>query len=286
MNYIEVSSNKSMEKPFTIVKFSDEGTSSPFPARIMLQMCNLRDNLLFNEDRKRFDEVYATVIDNFMEIKLAAKELRQLEEQHNIELHQGIAASIQVNGHITINKPIEIQYRAIIKEFFIKGQIIIAALPRVGKVFGLRTAFFFADDDKYEKSSKQLENISKNACFVLDHLKWARSGWYKAFNDIRNTIIHDVFKFPHIKYEVDPESNILAKYPLLSDKVDNCTLLQQFIDRLIELVECCVVFYFSTKLKDGQIIIDIPENKRNPDKVIRYQLCMNIGGQIVPLGNT
>ena len=275
-----------MHERFTLIKFSDEGTSSPFPARLMLQMCELRDGIILDSDmRKRFDEAYGPIIDNFMETRQAISELKQLEERHRDELRNGSAAKIAANGHITITRPIEVQYRGLIKEFFLKGQMIISTIPRVGKVFGLKTSFFFADDAKYSKGAKHLEQKWPNAILAIKHLDWARSGWYSDFNSFRNRIVHESFKFPNTTYEVDADSKVTPKFPALSDVADNCKLFEKLCECILELVEACVIFFFSTQLRGDQVIMQIPEDQRDPANVRKYRLCMRLGDRVVPIGH-
>lgn len=272
---------------FTIRNYLDEGTTSPFIARLMLQMFNLRDSLLLLEsERNDFNEMYHPLIENFNELKHIVRKLIELKNNHLKEIQQGIAIKMNPNNRqLTILKPIDTEYRMLIKDYFIKGEIIISSIPRIAKVFDLNVTYFFKETKKFEKGIELLKKECFNADFVISHLKLARDGWYQTFNKIRNDIEHRSVKIPNIEYRLDSRLNIIPQFPTDNDGTDLVQMLENITERILELVECCVIFFFSNILRPGQFIKDIPENERNPNKVIRYRLYMRLGDQDVPGGN-
>ena len=54
-----IKKQKKEKEVFVVKKVWDEGTASPFPARLMLQMFNFRDELLLNKKvRDEFNKAY------------------------------------------------------------------------------------------------------------------------------------------------------------------------------------------------------------------------------------
>jgi len=264
----------------------DEGTSSPFPARLMGQMFNLRDKLIRDKKKRQaFNNAYNPILDNFMELKTTVKELKEIQDQHLKEVAEGGAVIIHPNRQISVIRPIDTRYRALIKDFFIKGEMIISGIPGVGKEFDIRIGFFFGDANKFKKGVDKLRVAWKELCEpVIQDLEYARSTWYKDFNDIRNDIEHKTLKVPPIEYHLDGNAKVSVHFP---DFVPNHSVLvtmEHLTDRILELLEDCIVFMFATRLEPGLLIKIIPENERDPANVIKYKLCMRIGNQVVPVG--
>jgi hypothetical protein len=265
-------------------KIFDEGASSPFPARLILQMCQLRDSLIRDNSMKvDFDKVYAPVLENFQECKLAVHHLKELKNQHIKEVEEGTAVKFHPNGQISIIRTIDDKYRASFKEFFIKGEMVVNGIPRVGEVFGLKTAFFFKKEPTFRKGVEELKkDWNSLAEFIINHLENARLNWYDNFNKIRNDIEHRAIKISKTTYSLNSESKVQVIFPTSEAGVDLVDVLDSLLEKLLELVEACIVFFFSTKLKPGYFIKDIPVQERNPSMVVRYKLYIWIGDQMVP----
>lgn len=253
----------------------------------MLQMFHFRNELLRDPvEYKSFENEYSAVLDNFMELKLALKNLRQLFEHHESEIKSGSAVRIHPNKQLSILKPIDNQYRAYVKDFFIKGEMVISAIPRVGQVFGLKAGFLFGPQKKFERESANLKkDWGQRAEFILAYVQAARSTWYETFNGFRNDIEHSSMTFPPLSYRLESDGTVAITFPTFpSGGILN--VLESLEYSVLELVESCLLFFFSTKLRIGMLIKEIPPEQRDPNKVVRYRLYMRVGDQDVPFGGT
>ena len=251
-------------------------------------MLNIRDALLNDEDKKKFNEAYNPIIENFKGLLLSIKKLQKLKERHITEVNAGKIVKIRSNRQIDIEYSIDDDYREGIKDIYIKGAITIKGLPNLGKIFGLKIGFFFMDDQKFER---ELDNFLKewglNGEFILYNISEARSTWYEEFNKYRNYIEHHHVKIPNVKYSQQHNGTIKVIFPTNKDGTDLLELLEKLQDKILELVEVTVIFLFSTKLKPGLVIREIPIEERNPEIVKRYAVYMEFqDGTYVRHGKT
>jgi hypothetical protein len=263
-----------------------EGSTSPLPARLMLQIFNLRDRLIHEQsERRAFDDAYSGLLDNFMELKLVVTRLQELQSRHLKEIEEGSAARIMTNHQITLLRPIDTEYRSLFKEFFIKGEMTISGISHVGKVLGVRAGFFFADPKKFKKGVDKLRQDWPHVYdLVIPHLEHVRSTWYGSFNKIRNDIEHKTLKLPTLTYQLTESGNASVLFPRIEQDLPMTESFENLVLEILELVEDCVVFFLATRLRPGQFIRMIPENEQDPSMVIKYKLFMRIGDQDVPLG--
>jgi hypothetical protein len=280
--------NKNNKATFTVKKILDEGTASPFPARLMLQMFEFRD-AVFNIDKEKsdFDKAYKPIIENFQELNSSIKKLRLLRENHIRDLHSGIVIKNRSDNQIDIEKTIDSEYKSGVKDVFIKGEMTISGLKKVGEFFGVNINFFFGKEKKFNDGSQELLQTHKNnAKFIIDKIKLARETWYSDFNEYRNAFEHDYVNFQEVEYKRSVNGNFEAIFPKISDGSDLLDVLEKIRDRILELVEDSLMFLFSTKLKPFQVIRVIPENERNPNIVKKYAIYVQVENQFVRYGNT
>lgn len=273
---------------FIVKKVWDEGTASPFPARLMLQMFTFRDELLNEKEKSEFNKSYNPILENYKALSLSVKKLKSLQENHIAEVEAGKVVKLRSNGQIDIEKSIDDEYREGIKDFFIKGEITIGGLQKLGNVFGLKIGFFFKEDKKFEKEAQSLEKEwGQNAKFILNKIGSARKIWYEEFNNYRNYIEHHYVEIPDIKYILKSDGKFEIDFPTIQDGGDLVAMLDKIKYEILELVEDTLMFFFNTKLKPGLLIREIPIEERDPKIAIKYAIYGQFkDGQYVRYGNT
>jgi hypothetical protein len=279
----------SKDRPmFVVKKVWDEGTTAPFPARLMLQMFTMRDELIKDEKEKdEFNKTYNPILENYKELSLVITRLKELINKHIKEVEEGSIVKVYSNRQINIEKSIDEEYRAGIKDFFIKGEMTISGLPKLGKCFEMKIAFFFSDKEKFEKESIELvKNYGKNATFILEKIKLARESWYEEFNTYRNHIEHHHVDIPQITYSLTKEGKTKVHFPKIEDGSDLLDMLEKIKEKILELVEDTVIFFFSTKLKPGLVIKKIPAEERDPQIAKKYRIYARFKDKDVPYGNS
>ena len=86
---------KSGEGKWIVQKLADEGTSTPFFARIFMGVLRLRDLAYSETARDKFDQHFEFVSSSLLTARTTAKELAELWEQHIQKLGSGEAARIR-----------------------------------------------------------------------------------------------------------------------------------------------------------------------------------------------
>jgi hypothetical protein len=81
---------------WVVQKFADEGSQSPFMARLLMGIMRLRD-VVFTDPAKRdkFDKSYEFVIASLMNARATSEEIIQLWEEHARKVSSGEVARLQ-----------------------------------------------------------------------------------------------------------------------------------------------------------------------------------------------
>lgn len=87
------------EQPNWIVsKIADEGSSTPFMARLFMGVMMLRDRVFVGKDRDAFDKPYESALTSLSHARATAKEINQLLTEHEMKVINGEAA--RMSGRI------------------------------------------------------------------------------------------------------------------------------------------------------------------------------------------
>ncbi|MCK7527131.1 MAG: hypothetical protein MZV64_60740 [Ignavibacteriales bacterium] len=87
-------------------------------------MFTIRDGLIHDEKEKNeFNKAYNPILENYKELSLVIKRLKELKKKHIEEVEEDGIVKVYSNSQINIEKSIDEDYRAGIKDFFIKGEI-------------------------------------------------------------------------------------------------------------------------------------------------------------------
>jgi hypothetical protein len=150
-------------------------------------------------------------------------------------------------------------------------------------LFGLKVSFLFGKQERFQKGCSQLiQDWGENGTMIVEYVEAARAEWYQDFNDFRNSIEHKSPIFPSISYELTSNGKVKVLFPVFRNGQPLLTVLHSLEYSMLELVERCILFFFSTKLLPGMIIKQIPPEHRNPDIVVLYRLYGRFGDQDVP----
>jgi hypothetical protein len=173
------------EQPGWIVsKIANEGSSSPFIARLFMGVMMLRDRAFSNKDRDVFDKPYESALTALSDARATAREIEQLLADHKGKVLSGEAArlsgkSIQVDG-------IDPVLRKHIANFVTStGRSLKHGMQSTAKVLGLEIGFFFRDQNQYQRGLVKLALVHPE---LADYLMEARI-WAERLNLLRNKIV-------------------------------------------------------------------------------------------------
>jgi hypothetical protein len=108
---------KPEEPKMVFSKMSDEGTSSPFIARLSLGILRLRD-IVFPDraQHEKFDEAYEFVFTTVCNVRANAKKILDMIESHRLNVASGRAARLK-GGTINIEESIDMVLHSTVAEF-------------------------------------------------------------------------------------------------------------------------------------------------------------------------
>jgi len=254
----------------------EHGTNDPFIARMLFQILEIR-NFIYKGDseRKQFDNKHMPVFQNLLEARMVKEKAYQLIKEHTEKISEGkICQYDSVRDLIHVNETIENELSIYFKDFFIRGNMVFRDLIRLAGFMGYNISFAFSDKKKYtEKKNKFLiknpEEKFNKFCDMIDN---DRKAWQSIFVKIRDTIEHEGFKLPEIKYVIDGSNNsVKPLYP----KINNQTIeeiLEICWSNLCHFYEEIIVFLLSVKLTDPLILVAIPKDKRDPNNPVKYKV--------------
>ncbi|EKE11118.1 MAG: hypothetical protein ACD_15C00137G0015 [uncultured bacterium] len=253
------------------------GSSDPFFARMVIQMLEIRDFIFRLDQIDSFDEAYDSILQNLTEAKIVKDRCIELISKHTEGVECGRLARIDQNA-IQVDECIDTDLNIWFKDFFIRGNIATKNLIKFAKFFDYEIPFIFTETEKFEK--RKAEFLKKSTSdldkYLMDLIEAHRSSWYASFVELRNKIEHESFRVPDIKYrnENGKIKPMIAKF--------NSLTIEEFLnlswENLFVLCEDIVILLMTSKLpkEAGLSIMHIPENKRDPEKPIRYKIIVGM----------
>ena len=265
--------NVKAEKPkFVFQKVSDEGTTSPFIARLHLGILNLR-NFIFpdNEKRNKFDDFYQVVLDTLTNVRETSKEIIQTLAEHSRKVSQG--EIVRSGEHaIHINKSIDKDLRKEV-EGFLNGSIRVFkdGMQILLKFLKLDIGFLYQKENAFNNG---IAKLTKTHPELATYLRETRK-WSERLISVRNSL-HKGWMLPKMEY---PETygGFQAVEPQISGQS-----VSEFVDfmsdRLCCFVEEVTAYALQTqlppKMPPNISITEIPISGRRADCCERFKFTL------------
>ena len=140
------------EGRWTIKKFADEGSSSPFMTRAFMALVKHRETAFSSkEERDAFDTAFQSVLVPMLDARNASQEVKRLWASHREALADGTAAQIRKSS-IHVEKTIDASLRQQ-TEAFINGttRALKTGMQGLTKTFGVELGFLFQKDRPFNE---------------------------------------------------------------------------------------------------------------------------------------
>ena len=263
---------------FLVQKMMDEGSSSPFIARLYLGILRLRD-VVFPDYSKRdiFDKRYEPVMEALLNTRSASQEIVQLLADHFSKAAKGEVG--QLRGHtIYIEKPIDKELRKEVETFLNSAvRALKQGMQDVTKALGKDIGFLFKKESAFEDGIKILE---KDDVHLAAYLRETRK-WSERLINSRNAIEHEGWILPKVRY-TEVSGIIRADEPEISgQKVAD--FVKSIMDRLICFVEEVTANCLAARMLAGITVTEILLFQRESDMPLRFQVTLTNGG--MPIWN-
>lgn len=241
---------------FVVQKLADEGSSSPFIARLYLGNLRLRD-AVFPDHAKRdiFDKPYHLIMETMLNTRSTSQEIVQLVTEHFSKLAKGEVG--QLRGHtIYIEKPIDKELRKEVETFLNSAVRALKGMQEVTKALGKDIGFLFMKQYPFENGIKILE---KDDPHLAAYLRVTRK-WSDQLINTRNAIEHEGWILPKVRY-FEVSGIIRADEPEISGQTVS-DFVKFIMDRLICFVEEVTAHCLKARMPAGITVTEIPLSQR------------------------
>jgi hypothetical protein len=259
-----------------VQKFADEGSSSPFMARLFMGILRLRDTVFPDAaKREEFDKAYEFVLMNLLSARTAAQDIVKLYREHAEQVAQGKIARLQ--GQIlhieeTIDK--ELKKHA---ETFLNSAVraLKQGMQDVTKTVQVNIGFLFKKPAAFASGIAVVQSSDPD---LATYLQQARQ-WSERLVESRNALEHTASILQKVKYSTTSGS-IQAVEPQISNQPVS-EFATFMLDRLACFVEEVTAHCLQRLMFGGISIRELALTERAPEMPERFQNTLKEGGLAV-----
>lgn len=261
-----------VQPDWTLQKVADEGSSSPFMARLMIGMLRLRDTVSEALDRERFDEPYDFVIKSLVSSRDAMRQLTKVWEDHERKVGEGEVAHVRGNA-LQIDESVDRELGQEADAFLnAASRVLKKGMQDVARVLGVNIGFLFQKEGAFETGVNALQSSDPA---LADYLRQART-WSEAVQRARNAVEHEGWTLPRVKY-ARASDKIKAIEPEIMGKPATEFVAFTF-DRLACFVEEVTAHLLKLKLGTLTTLTEVPLVERPAEIPERFRLTLTHGG--------
>jgi len=188
------------EQPnWTVTKMADEGTSSPFMARLFLNILGLRKATLETKaDIDAFEKPYELVLMSSITVRDLAREIGELLADHRSKIERGVG--VRIDGRtVHMDEPIDKELRRLVESFLnSSNRIMLTGMKEVAKAIQLDIGFFFKKESTFLNGVAALDGSDPA---LAAYCRKARI-WSDALNTVRNDMEHNFWSVPRVQYRI------------------------------------------------------------------------------------
>jgi len=264
------------EQPRLVLqKVSDEGSSSPIMARLLMGVMHLRDQVCPDDvSRKRFDECYELVTSPVLSARTTAQEVVRLYEDHVRRVTSGEIARLR-GQMIHVEETIDKELRQQVESFLNTAvRAIKQGMQRVAAELQVDIGFLFQNQTAFARGLAALE-VADPA--LAEYLRKTRTWSHRLVEEGRNALEHEGWTLPRVTY-CPSVSGIEVGEPLISGQ-PICQFVTSMLDRLLCFVEEVTVHCLQRQMPTGITITEIPLAQRLAEAPERFTLTLATGGR-------
>lgn len=270
------SSNISIQRETAKVlmqKIGDEGTNSPFVARLMLGVMQIRDAVYDDNARPHFDKLYGPVLSGLQNARETSQDIAKEWEQHRAKVESG--AIVKASGRmVSISEGIDRSLKRDLESFLNTAvRTIKNSLQVLAKDLGVDIGFLFKKEPSFQ------EGIMKTRAFdptLADYLLATRQ-WSESLVLKRNDLEHGTIPIPKVSYMLD-SSPVRADEPRFNGRPIT-EFTNEVLDRICCFVEEITVYCLRKKLPRGFEVTELPLVDRDLRAPERFHITVTPGGR-------
>lgn len=248
---------------FVVQKFADEGSSSPFMARIFYAPMKMADTL--GVDREPFLKAHGTLMTTLMEIRDTAKDVTKSWKNHLRKIDEG--SIVERHGvHIRITENVDRELGRLVSEFLNGAtRSFKDRMQQTTRALGVEIGFLHQKQAKFEQG---LADIEKTDSALANYLREARR-WGDSLVTTRNNLDHGDWSLPRATV-VDVGGRVVVTEPAI-DGTPVSRWVADMTDRILCFVEDVIAHGIQKRLALGITLAEIPVAHRAPEMPLRFQ---------------
>ena len=207
-----------------IEKVADEGSSSPYYARLWAGIPELRDAVLnarvdsrqLEAARYQFDEQYEPVLRSLDSARKTTRNVRDILKGHRQKLEDGGIVRFQRNA-FEISESISDLLRDHFAQFLNNVVRALKGSQEVVKYFGVEIGCLFTKDQNFVQGIAQLKQNGQSR--LADFLSETRSRWSANLIQRRHDLEHKGWTLPNTDYRVTSDGKVEMHEPQVDGQV-------------------------------------------------------------------
>lgn len=231
------------EVDWVIQKAADEGSQSPFMARILIGVLGLRDAVYgLPSDRTNFDKRYNIATAALFTARSAAQEVQRLWSEHARKVGSGEVA--RVDGRLVrVDESIEQELRQQVETFLNASvRAVKQGMHDLGRALGVEIGFLFQKQDAFETGVAAFEAVDAP---LATYLRTTRAEWSETLVQRRNATEHEGWVLSQPRYRatidgvevVEPEIDGRRASEYVTSMLDRVTcFVEEFTTHCLQLL--------------------------------------------------
>lgn len=261
------------EHKWTMQKVADEGTSTPFVARLMLGILGMRDMVYFSGEQEEFDRRYEVVSRALLGAREAMRQIEAIWAGHAARVRA--SEIIERRGQVlhvneSVDRPLQREAEGFLNS---ATRALKLGLQELVKFIGHDIGFLFKKQSTFETG---LERLGQSDRLLADYLRLTRA-WSEQLIEARNAIEHVGWSLPRIAYGQTPDGFSAAEPMVAGQPVTEFN--RHMFDRLCCCIEDVVAHALSLRLPDGMALTEIALADRTAEAPERFALTVAVGGR-------
>src|SRR5258708_3977257 len=216
---------------FILQKLADEGSTSPFMARLFLGLVYLRDTAFPNvAKRKDFDTAYEYVMMAFLNLRKTVHDITHLYDDYSAKIARGEIVRVQ-GQTIYIDENIDRELRKLTEDFLNSAvRVLKHGMQNAANSLHVNIGFLFKKPDTFARGLKALRSSDPDlAEYLLQTRKWS-----ERLVECRNAMEHAASVLPKVRYTQNL-GIVNAEEPYLSGQP-----VSEFVRFIMDRLACFV----------------------------------------------
>jgi len=258
---------------WTMAKVADEGTASPFMARLYAGILGLRERTIPpGTSRDAFDKEYEAVLTALENARDANKKIITAVQGHRHKLATG--AIVQRKNHtVTITEEIDHVLRKEIESFLNAGvRAIKDNQQRVLRRLGIETGYLYKKQGAFNTG---ILNLRTQHPELAEYFVQTRQRWSERFISIRNGL-HTSWTLERVKHNATELAVTMTEPEVDGQPIT--TFVTNMLDRLLSFIEETTAYGLKAHLPEIVALREIPITERRSDFPERFRITLATSG--------